>query len=153
MFVVITKPKVFHFQDKDDFHRPSSKPTHQVWLKFFFWQTLTVSLFFSRPLLQYFHVLSLCLANSKDWEDFLPEFISVHLNRAKPSHTRASCAASVLPLSTPSSKMPQRHNILTAPWLQLLTVPTERSMLIEKEAEIADTFLRSTSFFRHSQGT
>lgn len=149
MFVVITKPKDFHFQDKDDFHRPSSKPTHQVWLRFFFWQTLTVSLFFSRPLLQYFHVLSLCLANLKDWEDFLPECISVHLNHAKP---RAR-GHHVLLLSSLCRLPQQKCRKGTILWLQLLTLPTDRSMLIEKEAEIADTFLRSTSFFRHSQGT
>lgn len=132
MFVVITKPGDFHFQDKDDFDQPFSKPTHQGWLRFFFLANSHCLPFLSsasRSLLQRFHVPF--LSKLKHWEDFLPECISVHFNHAK-SHALGDHVLFLLRLCKFRIKLPQSHSVVTTPWLSPLTPPTEISMLIEK---------------------
>lgn len=60
----------------------SSKPTHQVWLRFFFLAN-SLKTAFSLPVS---HSYSTFMSRSelKDREDFLPECISAHLTHAKP---------------------------------------------------------------------
>ena len=158
MFVVITKLGDFHFQDKDDFQRPSSKNppnththTTEVWLRFFFfWQTLSVCI--SSPLLV-LHVLSVSLSSKlKDWKD--SPLISTVLNC---EHSGIMCCFCFCPNSA-SKKRPQKGALCCdrAVTMAILTPPTHREINADGEKRGRQQTCISAVpllFFRHSQGT